>query len=93
MAIMETSIADLTVALTNGTDESAVNANGNYEIVVSVGTDYGVSGLRTSVSFIRTDDSDYKDRRQRSVWPHGVCGRSYGGDARLQGGNRRPPVG
>ena len=58
MGTIETSVADLTVALTNGTDESAVNADGNYEIVVSLGTDYGLSGLRTAVSFIRTDDSD-----------------------------------
>ncbi|MCH7683028.1 MAG: hypothetical protein IIB35_04815 [Gemmatimonadetes bacterium] len=58
MGTIETSVADLTVALTNGTDESAVNADGNYQIVVSLGTDYGLSGLRTAVSFIRTDDSD-----------------------------------
>ena len=49
MGILESPVADLTVALTNGTDDSAVNAEGNYEMVVSVGTDYGLSGLRTSV--------------------------------------------
>jgi len=58
MGRIETSFADLTVALTNGTDDSAVNADGNYEIVVSLGTDYGLSGLRTAISFIRSDDSD-----------------------------------
>ncbi|MCZ6754595.1 MAG: hypothetical protein O7E49_04710 [Gemmatimonadetes bacterium] len=58
MGTIETSVVDLTVALTNGTDDSAVNADGNYEIVVSLGTDYGLSGVRTAVSFIRTDDSD-----------------------------------
>ncbi len=58
MGTIETSVVDLTVALTNGTDESAANADGNYGIVVSVGTDYGLSGLRTAFSFIKTDDSD-----------------------------------
>ena len=57
MGTIETSVVDLTVALTNGTDESAANADGNYEIVVSLGTDY-ISGLRTALSFVRTDDSD-----------------------------------
>ncbi len=56
MGTLETNVADLTLALTNGTSEGAENPDGHFEWVVSVGTDAGLEGFRIAGSYIQSDD-------------------------------------
>lgn len=58
MGTLEGEVGDVTVALTNGTDQSAVNADGNMEVVISAGTDFGQDGFRSTASFIASDDTN-----------------------------------
>lgn len=58
MGTLHADFADFTAALTNGTDESATNPDGNFEIVLSAGTDFGGSDFRAAGSFIASDDRD-----------------------------------
>lgn len=56
MGTLETKMADLTLALTNGTSEGSENPDGNFEWVLSVGTDAGLSGFRIAGSYMQSDD-------------------------------------
>ncbi|MFQ5579238.1 MAG: hypothetical protein ACE5FZ_01385 [Nitrospiria bacterium] len=56
MGTLSRPFGDLTVALTNGTSEDSGNPDGNFEWVISAGTDAGVAGLRVAGSLMRSDD-------------------------------------
>lgn len=58
MGRWETPWADFTGSVTNGTDESASNADGNFEWVASVGTSRILPGLRLAGSYMASDDTD-----------------------------------
>ncbi len=47
----------LSLALSNGTDESALNPDGNFAVIVSGVTKYLFSGFRTGASFIYSPDT------------------------------------
>lgn len=57
MAGLSAGIFDLTGAITNGTDESANNSDGNYEFVASLGVT-PLTGLRLAGSYVNSDDTE-----------------------------------
>ncbi len=56
MGTFETEIIEFTLALTNGTSESAENPDGNFGWVVSVETNAGIEGFEIAGSFMQSDD-------------------------------------
>jgi len=73
MGTFSRAYGDLTLALTNGTSEGSENPDGNFEWVVSAGTDAGVEGLRVAGSFMRSDDFTI------STAPNGSFGADFRG--------------
>ncbi len=57
MGTMSMPAADLTLAVTNGTDEGAHNPDGNFEWVISAGTSAILDGLRLAGSYMQSDDA------------------------------------
>lgn len=57
MSTLSAGIFDVTAAVTNGTDESANNRDGNYEFVASLGATPR-EGLRLAGSYVTSDDTE-----------------------------------
>ncbi len=52
----KTDLSDFTLAVTNGTDESASNPDGNFELAVSAGTNVLAKRLRLAGSYMKSND-------------------------------------